>query len=147
MKFKFKPSELLPVISAHGYKWMNGKLAALRLWTCFIQPVLSCLWGECIYKMSQGAVSPFDSPSGEQRLGTNAARINRLLFYWARCQDALAFKAAAPDAGHEGLPSKPNAKWVIPHRLILSPPLIQPPLVNYLLFCFTHLSPCQQSKN
>lgn len=32
-------------------------------------------------------------------------------------------------------------------RLIIGPPLIQPPLVNYLLLCFTHLSLCQQSKN
>lgn len=97
--------------------------------------------------MSQGAVHPFDGPSGEQRLSTNATQMNRLLSYWARCQDVQAFNAGAPNAGRQGSSSKLNAKWVIRRLSRNTAPFNSTPLVNYLLLYFTHLSLFEQSKS
>lgn len=91
--------------------------------------------------MSQGAVSPFDSPPGEQRLSANAAQDQPpalLLSKVPRCTGFQRWSAGPPAAG-DRLQSLMQSESSSP-RLVIRPPLIQPPLVIYLLLCFTHLS-------
>lgn len=93
MKLKFSAVTRLS-LSVPAYRQINEISAALIL----CDPSSSCRCSaafqrECFRKVSQGALSPFDGPPGEQRLSINAAQTNRLLFHSAACQDAPAFKA------------------------------------------------------
>lgn len=143
-----RPLRRLSVIPVYVYKWVDGILAALIL----PEPASSC-WCSAAFEEDVSIKCLRESSLHLTALRENkgsALMQHRSTACFSIEQGAKTHRLLMPEsstpATRDRLQSLMQSESSTTH-LIIGPPLIQPPLVNYLLLCFTHLRLCQQSKN